>query len=1355
MRFLRGVVILVCLVCFHQSGWCQPYRFITKKYSVEEGLPHRMVYCVIQDQKGFIWGGTPSGLFRFDGRRFKIYNRSENGLAEDLVSWIAEDSEGNIWIGWLGPKPWFDILNPVTGKVTHSTDFFKKAPLPVPLEKISEDLPQRLQDGTLVISLSDYSGWMTYHHQRGWKVVRTKHWDLLALCQATEGGTVWGICKDQQSRQRAVAAFDTNGILQNQYRLDSESICLSITGSSSRSKYFYCRDIDKIKGTSILKISKDGSSFERLDPPTAKLLTPFYTELENGNLKVEFPWIFDQEGRVLFDLNTKYPELDEAQHRGYCFDKDGNICFATTFGLLIVEVHGDYFQRLLYQADAPGGRGVPCRGIIENKGQLFVNSEQFDGGSRVLDLKSGVVKRLPGTFSIGLAKSAEGGYWTDLEMEGWNNVSIGKFNWDGTVLNRPKSWQRDWAGVWLFLEASPQRLLLMHLNGISIFNPQTGEHSPWPVDPQFPEFSTSQLNYLGFDPKGRLWACTTLGLYELNPAGGVLGRYWPEGQGKFYLPYWNILHFYCDADNVLWLGTKGGGLIRWDGENAMQFQRKSGLLNNVVYAVYEDRHQHLWAPTDYGIVQFDKKNLQVRSTWLTSDGITNNEFNRISHYRDDAGVLYFGGLNGITAFDPELFYSNNRSPQQKDLLLSDAQVMNGSSGQLENRMSELLQNGHITICPDDLYLQLDFSLLELVEQNKVIYSWKMDGISDDWQTLAEPVLRISGLKSGQHRLFIRAQSVNGSMAKNELDLKLMVLPPFYLRWWFILLELVLIAGAIWFWLRWRERSQRNIQKRLEVEVTRQTDTIRQQAEELRRLDESKSRFFANVSHELRTPLTLIIGPVGSILKNNQLPAKERSLIELAHRHGTHLLELVNALLDLSKMESGKMTLNERPVQLYSFVRRLVSAFESHAEWLGIRFVFEYQAPQRIKILADEDKLQKVLNNLLSNALKFTPPRNNGLVSVRVEQVENHIRISVTDTGRGIPSNDLPRIFERFYQTSQENAPVEGGTGIGLALCREIAQLMQGRIWAESELGKGSRFYFEFPIKEVLGSEAEVSEPDQETVTDPLLAPSNAAAVPLGAQSAGRILLVEDNPSLRSYIEFILREKYEVFAVENGLLALQLMEKQTPDLILSDIMMPEMDGFQLLEKLKSDPSRRHIPVVMLTARADVQDKLRALRIGVDDYLLKPFEEEELLARIGNLLQNARNRSLIPNPGNENGAAEPSAEEETSQVSTEDLEWLARLEKLVCDSIGDSILSIDWLATKMFTGRNLFFKRVKSLTGLTPNEYLQTVRMACAREMLEQRKVGAVKEVAYKVGFRDVKYFSEQYFKYFGKLPSSYL
>lgn len=581
-----------------------------------------------------------------------------------------------------------------------------------------------------------------------------------------------------------------------------------------------------------------------------------------------------------------------------------------------------------------------------------------------------------------------------------------------------------------------------------------------------------------------------------------------------------------------------------------------------------------------------------------------------------------------------------------------------------------------------------------------------------------------------------------------------------LRWlwfWLALTLAGLFAGAVYAFFQ-----QRKSRKQLAA----QNALIENQSVELKRLDEAKSRFFANVSHELRTPLTLILGPLGAVLKTGRLDGRDAALVQTAQQHSRQLLGLVNEILDLSKMESGKMKLQETTVSLQPFLRRLVGAFESHAERLGIRFVFEYKAKERLRVLVDEDKLQKVLNNLLSNALKFTPSNQGGAITVQVEEVGNVIRLSVQDTGRGIHSDDLPHIFERFYQTSLTNAPVEGGTGIGLALCREFAEVMEGRIWVTSTLGEGSRFCFEFPKKEVLGVgaiESGTADPETEFAFEVLPPAQGLQKAAEGATTAGKtlpvVLVVEDNDSLRPYVKAVLDGQYRVLAAENGQQALDLLDAGSKvDLILSDVMMPVMDGFQLVEQLKKDKRYCHLPVVMLTARADLRDKLKALRTGVDDYLLKPFEEEELLARVANLLRNAAGRTNdhIPETEQHETGAKRADTAGAPGVSTEDLAWLSDLEKTVERALNKDVqFNTDALAEAMYMSRTKFFQQVKRLTGMTPNEYVLAVRFDKARVLLESRSPHSVKAVAGAVGFKDVEYFSKQFRARFGKVPSEYL
>ena len=617
---------------------------------------------------------------------------------------------------------------------------------------------------------------------------------------------------------------------------------------------------------------------------------------------------------------------------------------------------------------------------------------------------------------------------------------------------------------------------------------------------------------------------------------------------------------------------------------------------------------------------------------------------------------------------------------------------------------------------------------------------------------------------------IAKENYANSMAKMEVQLKVVQKDheinkqksAQQLLWIGLLLMGFIAALSLWFYVRLRKQQH---------ELAEKNSLIDQQNKELTHLDEAKTRFFANVSHELRTPLTLILGPLSNLLKTNELSNKQFTLLSLARQNVKDLLGLVNEILDLNKLEAAKMTLNAEPTVFYTLMRRLVAAFESHSEQQNIKFTFDYQPDRYLQIELDGNKFEKIINNLLSNALKFT--QKGGAIVVSVFEKPNALEIQVKDTGRGIHPDDLPHVFNRFYQSNQADAPTEGGTGIGLSLSMEFAKLMKGKLWVESTFGQGSTFFFSFPKLEVLGTAGELGIANYElgmedpsvfsSKTDQTSATNNQLPI---TNNQKTILVVEDNRSLREYLRFILQDNYTVLTAENGLVALDILSKDGTDtpsvsLIISDIMMPEMDGFQLLEVLKSRTYFQQIPVIMLTARADIQDKLKALRIGVDDYLLKPFEEEELFARVHNLLTNSALRQSFRAELLENAVyTEGSVSElgirnyELGQESRETA-WLLDLETVVQKHIGDFDLTADAIADYLAMSRAQFFRRLKTATGLTPNQYLLEVKFNHARQLLEQRKETSVKAAAYSVGMRDVKYFSQQFKERFGKLPSEYL
>lgn len=531
-------------------------------------------------------------------------------------------------------------------------------------------------------------------------------------------------------------------------------------------------------------------------------------------------------------------------------------------------------------------------------------------------------------------------------------------------------------------------------------------------------------------------------------------------------------------------------------------------------------------------------------------------------------------------------------------------------------------------------------------------------------------------------------------------------------------------------------------------LAKQNTIIQQQAERLESLDAAKSRFFANVSHELRTPLTLMLGPIQTLLKENRLTDKQARLLQLAGQSGNQLEQLVAEILDLKKLELGKMGLDEKPTVLAPFFRNYFMQFESLAQLKKINYLFDIRMNTQVAAMIDQPKCRQVLYNLLSNAFKFTPA--GGSIAAEVSVNDGILRLTVADSGPGIHPDDLPHVFDRFFQTTRPDKPAEGGTGIGLNLCHEYVRLFGGTIDVESAPGGGAVFRVAFPVKPAdMYSETPVSHPLYSETPVSLPVYGETGVSPYNNNEGGSkpaILVVEDNPDLQEYIRLILSEKYDVVTAENGRAALDcLLQTAGCQLILSDLMMPVMDGYQLLEKLKSGDATRHIPVIMLTARADVQDKLKALRIGVDDYLLKPFDEEELLARIENLLKNQASRR-------EAAPAEPEPGESTPALSTTDREWLETFETYVRKHFADDTLSVSGLAHEFAMSDSTLLRQLKRLTGLSPIQYLQEVRLSEARRLLENRACDSIATIASKVGYDDARSFSRSFRQRFGKLPS---
>ena len=558
----------------------------------------------------------------------------------------------------------------------------------------------------------------------------------------------------------------------------------------------------------------------------------------------------------------------------------------------------------------------------------------------------------------------------------------------------------------------------------------------------------------------------------------------------------------------------------------------------------------------------------------------------------------------------------------------------------------------------------------------------------------------------------------------------------------VVLLVLTLAGGLFLGYR----SQRQAKRQL----IEQNTLIQKQATQLASLDAAKSRFFANVSHELRTPLSLIVGPISSLLKESHQPEKQTLLLKTISRSARQLELMVNDILDLRKLEVGKMPLNLEPTELEPFFALHLNQFDSLAQWKQIHYVYDVQIAPALVAELDREKCRQILYNLLSNAFKFTPI--NGIVKASVWVRANRLSFEVADSGTGIHPDDLPHVFDRFFQTSSNGHFLAGGTGIGLSICHEYTSLMGGEIRAESNRSEGSVFHVSWPVTLTPKGNDPIAPPyirDIDELYD-VAAPAGES-VPnkdsVECMVKPTILVVEDNPGLRAYISLILSDSYRVLMAENGAAALQQLTTNGPvDMILSDLMMPVMDGYQLLKRLKSDDTTRHIPVIMLTARAEPSDRLRALRIGVDDYLTKPFDEEELLVRMANLLRNQLVRQEAVEEHNETDAH--------PLLPEADRAWLETFEAYVRDNLSSDVLTISSLSEEFSMSESTLLRQLKRLTGLTPVQYLQEIRLNKARLLLEAGTALTTVALAMEVGYKDARSFSRSFRNRFGRSPSNF-
>ena len=651
-------------------------------------------------------------------------------------------------------------------------------------------------------------------------------------------------------------------------------------------------------------------------------------------------------------------------------------------------------------------------------------------------------------------------------------------------------------------------------------------------------------------------------------------------------------------------------------------------------------------------------------------------------------------------------------------------------------------------------IEFEFAAIEIDAPHLVRYTYKLEGLEEEWVKPGERrFVRYPGLRPGEYAFKVRAGSMRDEWPDQDISLAISIAPPWWLSRWAYASYVCLFIGLLVTAYRLRVR---------EIHLKQRAEMEHLQAERLAAVDRLKSRFFANISHEFRTPLTLILGPVRQMIASDTSPEKRRQLLDIVHGNGQKLLLLINQLLDLSKLEAGSMKLAAEKCDLVRLLRGLVMLYQSFADTRGIRLEFKANE-EKVEGYFDREKVEKIFNNLLSNAFKFTPDGGTITVSLNASRAhpaigensgneEGQVEVGVSDTGIGISSGNLAHVFDRFYQVDDSTTRAQQGTGIGLALAKELVELHHGSIRVTSEPGRGTAFVVRLPLgmqhlrPDEIGTAVEGHE--QEMLagqTDQWSVPLDEPAATEGQSPGHRpiILVIDDNADVRLYVRDTLPVSYEVIEAGDGAEGISRAQEAIPDLIISDVMMPKQDGYEVCRVLKSDERTSHIPVILLTAKAASENKIEGLERGADDFLVKPFEPGELVARVNNLVESRRSlrerfsKGIVLKPG------------EIAITSIDDA-FLQKAMSLVEEHMGDERFGAEQLADEIGLSRMQLHRKLTALTNQSAGDFIRTLRLHRAMSLL-QENAGTVSEVAYNVGFSDSSYFAKRFRDQFGCTP----
>ncbi|MDR0430421.1 MAG: response regulator [Tannerellaceae bacterium] len=1329
------------------------YKF--NQINTDKGLSNSEIKCIYKDKTGFIWLGTPSGLNRYDG--YEIVTINQDLSNEPFLSFnndierIQEDSEGRLWLktrsGYTIYDTYRECFADDVGKIfeqySGTNDFWNS----------SENL--------MYIDLGENMWFVIWDHIRMYDVKKKKQ-TLFNL-----GGTdalSRGLIRDVKQGKNRYWFLYENGMLEC---MEAQSLKV-ISRDSTIHKAAQLKNNRELRlfidsagdvwiygigghyGLAYYDVAKDSwtnySSYANASYKLSNNIVTSVEEDDKGNI-----WVGTDHGGVNI-INKKTGQITTVLWHNEndphsiaqntiksMYRDDANILWLGTY-----KNGASYYHESIYRLNIIAEKSeMPSCDIncfYESKDKnLWIGSN--GGGLLYYDRakeKYTVYKHMPdnpnspaGDVIVSLTQDLEGRLWIGYYLAGLDCF-------DGKTFTHYTSTPDDDEGItdnnaWILRCDRAGNLWVGTLNGgVVVLDTNTGKR----LKTLLAEGSVYSI----IETKTRnMLVGSQGGLFIYSVTNDQLELYEKDIFNSVQLSRYDINNLYEDSRGLLWIGTKNGLFVFNPYTKEIRlFTKENGLSSDLVQSILEDAGHNMWFATNRGLtcIKVSTTNNQpgyfyAISTYDSSEGLQGELFNYNAAYYTSDSELIFGGILGFNIITPTTLTYNNNIPR---IVLTDFQLYNQSIKPGEPHNGRVILNQSITQTKEinlnytDNYFSLSFAAFDYCMPNKSRYYYKLEGFNDQWLETDRDNRKVTytNLNPGKYTLYLKAVNNDGFESTEPIILKINVRPPFWkTAWAWLIYTILIIGGGFYFFNRLVKRSEKKLA------YARENMRVSQQLE----MDEMKLRFFTNISHEFRTPLTLILSPLDELVKKVKDPEDSESL-SIIRLNARHMLTLVNQLLDFRKLEMNAHTLQKSLGDIVQFVKQQTELFVEVMARKKISFRFCSEL-KHLYLYFDAEKLSKVLINILSNAYKFTP--NEGKITINMSRVDDEkIRISIADSGIGIPDDELDNIFDRFYQIKNEGSKNYQGSGIGLHISKEFVLLHGGEIWAENTAEGGACFVILLPCKEenINGtSESLLPETNEEDVI---------LEEELSRDTRPKILIVEDNKDLRALLASKLKEHYVILQAGDGSEGLIIAFKEIPDIILSDVMMPGIDGVELCNTIKNDIRTSHIPLILLTAKTGEESKLEGLTAGADDYITKPFNQEILQIKIHNLIETRkRNQTVLE----EQIKIEPSK----ITVNSLDEQLIRKAIEYTEANISNPDLSVGELSRELGMSRVHLYKKLSSLTGKTPIEFIRIIRLKRAAQLLQESQL-TVSEIAYEVGFNNPKYFRKYFKDEFGVLPS---